>query len=303
LNLHIFLNYRYQWELTVKNVSDYGLGIQQKTLHTCLKNALERCVRDESIGEAADSSGAPTVDVESIGDGIALHLDIPLPYGDYMSFTFPLSAVAREPSGLLDSLMRDYQDEIDALKAGVGALKEDNAAIKSKVAALCQENDVLRENNLVLHKDNVALKNDVAVLKTQISPQLISLRQSTICGDGDFCTWGKVVVNTAESLFQLSSNMKTITVNTSGIYRVTARVPGPSEKGSEWSYIDLQINGITMADGYSASASSKGYVSTCLTEVLDIVAADQLSVYFSNFAGDDSHSEFTLSVLTIEKLN
>jgi hypothetical protein len=130
-------------------------------------------VRDESGVKASDSSatavvaaaGAPMVDVEIIADGVALlRLDYPLPFGDCMSFKFPLLPVARDQVELFESPLRDSQEEVNALKADVAALRQDNAAVKA---------------------DDAALKDDIPVLKFQISPQLISLRQSVVCANND----------------------------------------------------------------------------------------------------------------------
>ena len=47
------------------------------------------------------------------------HLDFPLPFGDCISFKFPLMPVARDQVDMFESLLRDSQDEISVLKASV----------------------------------------------------------------------------------------------------------------------------------------------------------------------------------------
>ena len=221
--------------------------------------------------KAADYSisaaGTPTVDVESIIDGIVLlRLDIPV-YFDIMTFKFPLMPVAREQSELFESLLKDSQEEIDALKASVTALQEDNAAITSEVTllhhenavlkeadaaitsevtTLRQENGLLKEGNVLLREAVAMLENDVAVLKST-KLQIISLRQSAKCVNGDNCTWGTEVVNTARSLFQRSADFKIITIITAGIYRVTARVPAPAGNQGYYASISINLNGTAIA--------------------------------------------------------
>ena len=125
-------------------------------------------MREESGLKTINSSastGAPAVDVQINTDGIAmLRLDIPLPFGDCMSFKFPLLPVAREQVEIFESLLRDSQEEIDLLKANVAALQEDNAAIKSEVAALRRDNAALKEDNDAIKQDNEHMSADIAKL-------------------------------------------------------------------------------------------------------------------------------------------
>jgi hypothetical protein len=189
------------------------------------KNSMEQFVQPENEteeveGKAGDTEG-PLIEAEIEGEGaLVLVLFVPV-MGIPVDFNFSFLPVARESTDILETQLRDAEEEIERLKREVQKLKESrNEFIALRVANV---------NNLPLNQHSVV-------------------------------PWNTLVHNSSPRVFQVSANYQQVLILTDGFYQVSCRLTNPDSSGARCVSLKVNGTDVAQATngfntGYSGSVS------------------------------------------------
>eukprot|EP01036_Dinobryon_divergens_P032408 gene32408-41989_t len=143
-----------------------------------------------------------------------------------------------------------------------------------------QDVDVLRAQVIDAQEEILALKEAIKSIQAAPPPQFMTLNGSgSVEGGGRAVKWTKVVHNTAQDIFAVATNAKSVTVLQPGIYHIHVR-RGVTEHDKDFS---IQLNGksvITQSSPIPIIATNNDAFQSALSlrETLTLQAQDSLRV-------------------------
>jgi hypothetical protein len=153
---------------------------------------------------------------------LVLVLFVPV-MGIHVDFNF-IFLVGRESIDILETQLRDAEEEIERLKREIQKLKE------------------IRSNEfIVLRAANV---------------NRLAARQHAVV------SWNNLVHNSSPRVFQVSANYQQVLILSDGFYQVSCRLTNPGSSGNR--NMSVRVNGIEVANSYNGvDTGYTGSVSIC----------------------------------------